>query len=537
MTNLDRRGTDVSDAPAIDTSASLFEALHTVVETYPDKDALVLGEARDTYRQLADKVDSLATGLSQMGIGPGVKVAIILPVCLENVYAFFALAKLGAPFVPISPQLRAYEVRHILGDSEAVAVITLASMMGHDYVAMIESIKPELPNLRQIIVYGGEGKGDTVALADLLSTEPAPLDGELPTGDDIVGIMYTSGTTGLPKGAMHTHKSMLTEIAIVNQMFTREDLAALLNSFPMFHHSGIAAPLMFLLSGGKLVLQPRFDPREALRLIEEERISFAVGAPVTAMLMLRLSAVDKRDLSSLRVFGMGGSLCPPELIRTLRERLNCVVFNGLGITEAGFVSTTRPDDPETAQASTVGRPAPGVEVKIVDDDRREVPVGESGEIACRSVMVMKGYYGHPEETAHVLDDAGWYYTGDVGSLDEDGYLSIFDRKKDMIIRGGENIYAAEIERYLATHPQIQMAAVIGVPGEVTGERVRAYVQLVEGAELTEKDVVNYCRGQIANYKLPEEIRFVKAFSLSALWKVQKYKLREEAIKERETAQS
>lgn len=521
----------------IETSATLYEALQNVIKQYPGRDALVLGEARDTYRQLGDKVDALAAGLAQLGIGKGDKVGLILPVCLENVYAFFALAKLGAPFVPISPQLRAFEVGHILGDSEAVAVITIRQMMGHDYVAMIEGVRSELDNLRHVIVYGDGATGEAIPLAELLATEVVPLDTEPVRPDDIVGLMYTSGTTGLPKGAMHTHGSVLTQIDIVLQMFEPEDLAALLNHFPMFHHSGIAAPLMFLLSGGKLVLAARFDPREALRLIEEERISFTVGAPVTAMLMLKMLDIDQRDLSSLRVFGMGGSLCPPELIRALRERLNCGVFNGLGITEAGFVSTTKPDDPEHVQTRTVGRPAPGVEVKIVDDERREVPVGQAGEIACRSPMVMEGYYGRPEETLEVLDEAGWYYSGDVGSLDGEGYLSIFDRKKDVIIRGGENIYPAEIERYLATHPKIQMAAVIGVPSEATGERVRAYILPVEGAELTETDVVNYCRGQIATYKLPEQVRFVKGFPLSALWKVQKYKLREGAIRELEGTSS
>lgn len=521
----------------IDTNATLYEALQNVIRQYPGKEALVLGEARDTYSQLGEKVDALAAGLSQLGIGKGEKVGLILPVCLENIYAFFALAKLGAPYVPMSPQLRAFEVRHILGDSEAVAVITVGQMMGHDYVAMIEGVRSELPNLRHVIVYGDGVKGGAIALAELLAAEPAPHSRELVGPDDLVGLMYTSGTTGLPKGAMHTHRAVLTQVAITLQIFQPEDLAAMLNHFPMFHHSGIAAPLMFLLSGGKLVLGQRFDPRQALRSIEEERISFVVGAPVTAMLMLKMADAEQRDLSSLRVFGMGGSLCPPELIRALKERLGCGVFNGLGITEAGFVSTTKPDDPEDVQARTVGRPAQGVEVKIVDDERHEVPVGQAGEIACRSPMLMEGYYKRPEETAAVLDEEGWYYTGDVGSLDEEGYLSIFDRKKDMIIRGGENIYPAEIENYLVTHPMIKMAAVIGVPSEVGGERVRAYILPVEGAELTEIEVVNYCRGQIATYKLPEEVRFVESFPLSALWKVQKYKLREEAIRELEEARS
>ena len=336
---------------------------------------------------------------------------------------------------------------------------------------------------------------------------------------------------------MHTHRSYLNQMAAVFEILRPEDLLALLNHFPMFHSSGIAAPLIFLLSGGKLVLAERFNPRDALRLIEEERISFAMGAPVTAMMMLKMADAESHDLSSLRVFGMGGSLCPPEIIRSLKDRMNCGVFNGLGITEAGFISTTRPDDPEDVQIRTVGRPARGVEVKIVDDQRQAVAGDQPGEIACRSPMMMTGYFNRPQETAEVLDADGWYYTGDVGSLDQGGYLRIFDRKKDMIVRGGENIYPAEIERFLTTHPKIKMAAVIGVPSKTGGERVRAYILPDEGAVLTPTEVVSYCRGQIATYKLPDEVRFVQEFPLSALWKVQKFKLREEALRELEPSRS
>jgi fatty-acyl-CoA synthase/long-chain acyl-CoA synthetase len=495
----------------------------------------VLGETRNTYRQLGEHVEALAAGISQLGISKDDKVALILPVCLENLYAFFALSKLGAPFVPISPQLRAFEVRHILSDSDAVAVITVGQMMGHDYALMIEGLETDLPELEHVIVYGEGGSEKSIPLAELLATEPATPGTELAGPDDTAGLMYTSGTTGLPKGAMHNHRSMLTQVTMVLDIFEPADLTAMLSHFPMFHHSGLAAPLIFLLSGGKLVQGERFHPTEALEMIEAERISFVVGAPITAQLMLKMADMQPRDLSSLRVFGMGGSLCPPELIRALKERWGCRVFNGLGITEAGFVSTTRPDDPEEAQCSTVGRPAHGVEVKIVDEERREVPTGQTGEIACRGPLLMDGYYKQPEATAQVLDEEGWYYTGDVGSLDEEGYLSILDRKKDVIVRGGENVYPAEIERYLVTHPRIKMAAVIGVPSEVVGEEVRAYVQPMEGAELTSAEVVDFCRGQIAAYKVPklEEVRFVDEFPLSALWKVQKYKLREEALKELE----
>lgn len=517
----------------VDANTTLYAALQSVIRRHPDRDALVFGEARNTYAELGRRVDALATGLSRLGIRKGDKVALILPVCFENLYAFFALAALGAPFVPISPQMRSFELRHLLNDSEAVAVITEGEIMGFSYVAMIQGLRAELPRLQHVIVRGrGAGKG-TTPLADLMASEPTSVRGDPVEPDDLAALLYTSGTTGLPKGAMHTHRSYLSQIAAVFEILRPQDLLALLNHFPMFHSSGIAAPLIFLLSGGKLVLAERFNPRDALRLIEQERVSFAMGAPVTAMLMLKAAAAEPRDLSSLRVFGMGGSLCPPELIRALRAQWSCGVFNGLGITEAGFISTTRPDDPEEVQAHTVGRPAHGVHVKIVDDQRRQVPTGQPGEIACRSPMMMRGYFKRPEETAEVLDAEGWYYTGDVGSLDADGYLRIFDRKKDVIVRGGENIYPAEIERFLATHPKIKTAAVIGIPSKAAGERVRAYVLPQEGAELAPVEVASYCRGQIATYKLPDEVRIVQAFPMSALWKVQKFRLREEALRELE----
>jgi fatty-acyl-CoA synthase len=525
----------VDETPRVDANTTLYAALQNVIRRCPDRDALVLGKARITYGELGRRVDALATGLSQLGIRKGNTVGLILPVCLESLYAFFALAKLGAPFVPISPQLRSFEVRHILNDSEAVAVITEGQSMGFSFISMIQTLRAELPQLQHVIVRGQGANGETASLADLVRFEPAHVNGEPVGPDDLVALLYTSGTTGLPKGVMHTHRSYLNQMAAVFEILRPQDLLALLNHFPMFHSSGIAAPLIFLLSGGKLVLAERFNPRDALRLIEEESVSFAMGAPVTAMLMLKTAAAEPHNLSSLHVFGMGGSLCPPEVIRSLRDQLNCGVFNGLGITEAGFISTTRPDDPEDVQVHTVGRPARGVEVKIVDDQRREVPVGQSGEIVCRSPMMMRGYYKRAQETADVLDAEGWYYTGDVGSLDQGGYLRIFDRKRDMIVRGGENIYPAEIERYLATHPKIKMAAVIGVPSRAGGERVRAYILPHEGVELTPVEVMNHCRGQIATYKLPDEVRIVQEFPLSALWKVQKFRLREEALRELDTA--
>jgi fatty-acyl-CoA synthase len=517
----------------VDANQTLYESLQSVVQELPDKEAIVLGETRLTYRQLGERVDGLAAGLSQLGVGKGDKVCLMLPTCVENLYAFFALAKLGAPFVPMSPQFRPFEAQHLLGDSEAVALITAAQLRNYDYLAMIEGIRPNLPNLRHVIAMGGTDDGKAVSLDGLLQTQPTATIGAAPEPDDLLALLYTSGTTGFPKGAMHTHRNLALMMDSILSVVEPSVWECMLNPFPMFHFAGVLIGIMPTLVGGKMVLMPAFNPQEALRLIAQERVTMFGGVPTMLLLMLRMPDFDQCDLSSIRMSGSGAAPVPPELVYALKERLGCSVLNGYGLTETGLISMTTEDDPLDAPAHTVGRPGPGVEVKITDDDRNELSVGEVGEIAARSATLLKGYYKRPEETAEAFDEDGWFYTGDIGKIDEDGYVRILDRKGDMLIRGGANVYPAEIENFLVTHPKIQMAAVIGVPSPVSGERVRAYILPMERAKLTETEVMDYCRGQIAGYKLPDEVRFVESFPLSALRKVQKFKLREEARKELE----
>ena len=515
----------------LDPNRTLYESLQDNVQEFPDRDAIVLGETRVTYRQLGERVDSLAAGLSQLGVQKGDKVCLLLPTCVENLYAFFALAKLGAPFVPMSPQSRRFEIQHIAGDSEAVAVITVAKLAHFDYLAMIEDVRPNLPNLQHVIAMGGTGDGKAVSLEELLQTQPTEAVGETPEPDDILNILYTSGTTGFPKGAVHTHRNFA--LMINNGAKAVGVNESTLNPFPMFHYGGVIIGLTSVLLGGKIVLLPAFDPREALRLIPQERVTTFAGVPTMLLLMLRMPDFNQYDLSSLRNCYSGAAPIAPELVYALKERIGCSIANGYGMTETGTISITTPDDPVEAPAHTVGRPAPDVEVKITDDDRNELPVGEEGEIAVRGTTLLKGYYKRPEATAEAFDEEGWFYTGDVGMIDEDGYVRILDRKTDMLIRAGVNIYPAEIENVMVSHPKIQMAAVIGVPNPVEGERVRAYVLPMEGAELTSLEVIEHCREQIAGYKVPDEVRFVESFPLSAARKVQKFKLREEAHKELE----
>ena len=517
----------------IDTNKTLYGALLDVLEQYPDKDAMVLGDTRLTFRQFVEKVDALAAGLTKLGIGKGDKVGLILPVCVENVVAFFAFSKIGAPFIPMNPQFRASEVKHILSDSEAVGVITLGEFMGFNYIDMIEGIRPDLPNLMHVIVYGEGAKGDAIPLTDLLVAEPEPYEGEPVRSEDALYLLYTSGTTGLPKGAMKSHGGELAALDGLTEYLTPEEMTSILNPFPLFHFAGLVLPLLALLTGSKVVMFPRFHPIEALRLVEEEQVTLVVAAPAMMKLMMDVIDIAQRDLSSVKVVAMGAAPVPPALLIAVRERLGCGVFNVYGMTEMGLLSITRPDYPLEIQTTTIGRPPSYVDLKIVDEERREVPIGQAGEIACITPMAMMGYYNNPEQTAKSYDDEGRFYTGDIGSYDEEGYLSIFDRKTDMIIRGGENIYPAEIEHYLVSHPKIQMAAVIGIPSEVSGETLRAYILLKEDEEMSEVEVLDYCRGKIAAYKIPQEVRFVESLPLTSLMKVQKYQLREEAMRELE----
>lgn len=519
--------------PTIETNSTLYEEFQKTVQQYPQKDAMVIGDSRNTFEQLGKKVDGLAAGLYELGIRKGDKVALILPVCAEALYAFFALYKIGAPVVPLNPQLRVYEVKHILGDSEAVALITLGEMMGHNYVQMIESILPDLPELKHVIVWGEGGNERTKSLTDLIKSEPAPVDMDPVQPDDMSNLIYTSGTTGLPKGAVHTNRSILKAVSYSLQGMDPETYESMLNPFPLFHFAGILVPLVVILTGGKLVLMDRFHPVDALKLVDQESIRQIAAAPQMVALMLRMKEAVQPDLSSLRQVGVGGGKSSPEFILAIQKEMHCSVINAYGVTETGIISITRGDEPVEILAHTVGRAPQGIKIKIVDENRQEVPVGSPGEIATQSDQIMQSYYNQPELTAEVFDEDGWYYTGDMGSIDQDGYVRILDRKKDMIVRGAENIYPAEIENYLNTHPKIQNSAVIGIPSEVSGEKVRAYVLPAEDEEITDVEVVEFCRGKIAAYKIPEEVRIVESLPLTGIMKVEKYKLREEALRELE----
>jgi acyl-CoA synthetase (AMP-forming)/AMP-acid ligase II len=372
-----------------------------------------------------------------------------------------------------------------------------------------------------------------------------------------MAVLYTSGTTGTPKGTMHSHRSLMAPVVAtlqVRALWKRPNLKTLgptlkalvryrekllraatgpqifLASTGWHTITGLEILFQALLMGDTLVLLPHFHPREMLRLVERERVTILVAVPTAFQMILGLPDLEQVDTSSLLVCGVGGAPCPPHLAKEIQRRFHCAIHVGFGTTElGGGVAVTSLADDERQRTETVGRPLPGMEAKIVDEQRRELGPGQVGELACRSESVMMGYYRAPEATAQVIDEEGWYYTGDLARMDENGYIHIVGRIKDMIIRGGKSIYPAEIEGYLTAHAKIREVAVVGVPDALEGESVWAFVLLEEGAEMTVREVLDHCRLELEPYRIPSQVRFLDAFPRSATGKPQKFKLRERAL--------
>ncbi|MCX7680520.1 MAG: acyl--CoA ligase [Anaerolineae bacterium] len=521
---------------------TMAEALRQVATSRPDQEALVCGEVRLTYDRLLGRVDSLARSFYQLGVRKGDQIAMLLPPGVEFVTTFFAAAALGAVVVPLDPHLRAHTLSGILRDAEPVALVTA--------IPVAEDVLRQSPALRHVIT----------DLAALEQNAVSPYTPEAVAPHDLLALLYTSGTTGAPKGTMHTHRSLIAPVVASIKLrelwLRRPSLKTLgqtakalaryrerllraagrpqtfLSTVGWHTITGLEVMLQALLMGDRLVVMPRFHPREALRLVEQERVTVLVAVPMAFQVMLGLPDFDRYDTSSLLICGTGAAPCPPHLAREIQRRFGCAVHIGFGATEtAGGIAATSIADSPTRQAETVGRPMPGMEIKIVDDERRELPPGQVGELACRGENIMLGYYRAPEATAAVMDEEGWYYTGDLAFVDEQGYLHIVGRKKDVIIRGGQNIYPAEIEAYLVAHPKIREAAVVGVPSEVGGESVWAFVLLEDGVEMTAQEVLDYCRAALEAYKIPSRVRFLREFPRSATGKPQKFKLRELALQE------
>lgn len=537
--------------------------LDETAERFADREALVYPELglRLTYRQFRERVREAAKGLLRLGIEKGEHIAVWAPNVPEWVILQFASATIGAVLVTVNTNYRTSELGYLLEQSDSVALFLTNGFKRSDYVAMLEELCPELaadaqppegvaggavrcrrlPKLRHVVLLDEPRRpgylhwSDVVALgADVSDAELEARAAQL-SPDDVINMQYTSGTTGFPKGVMLTHVNIVNNgrLVVAQMRLTHEDRLCI--PVPFFHCFGCVMGTLGCVSvGATMVPLITFDAQKVLEAVEKERCTALYGVPTMFIAELAHPDFDRYDLSSLRTGIMAGSPCPIEVMRQVVERMGCrEITIAYGQTESSPVITqTSVDDPLERRVTTVGRPLPHTEVKIVDPQTGQtLPPGVPGELCTRGYHVMKGYYKMPEQTAQAIDAEGWLHTGDIAVMDEEGYVNITGRLKDMIIRGGENIYPREIEEFLYTNPKILDVQVVGVPDLTYGEQVMAFIRLKPGETMTEDEVRAYCEGKIAHYKIPKYIKFVDEYPMTASGKVQKYKLREMAIRE------
>ncbi len=523
-------------------------------ESNPEIDALVVRHqnVRWSYQQLQERVNSLAAGLLALGIQTGDRVGIWGPNSAEWVMVQLATAKIGAIMVCINPAYRTYELEYALNKVECDTIITAEQFKSSDYLGMLQTLAPELadcepcalqsktlPHLKRVIRMGkGKSPGmlnfdDVCAMgAAEHHARLAELAAEL-RPDDAINIQFTSGTTGNPKGATLSHCNILNNGYLTGAAMDLSPQDRLCIPVPLYHCFGMVLSVLACVAHGATMVFPgeAFDPLDTLKAVEEERCTALHGVPTMFIMELDHPSFSQFDLSSLRTGIMAGAPCPVEVMRRLISEMHMDdILIAYGQTEVSPINNmTLPNDSLERRTETVGRAVPWVEIKVIDDAGRVVRVGEKGEICTRGYSVMQGYWNDPERTAETIDAGGWLHSGDLAVMDGDGYVQIVGRIKDMIIRGGENIYPREIEEFLYQHPAISEVQVFGVPDQKMGEEVCAWIQLNAGHELSADDVKDYCRDKITHFKIPRYIDFVDEYPMTVTGKIQKFVMRETMV--------
>jgi fatty-acyl-CoA synthase len=518
-------------------SDTIYEAFALAARSFPDRIALVSqpDAIRWTYRQLLAEVDKTACGLNGLGLRRGDRVGIWAASCTEWVLLQLACPKNGLVLVTVNPAYRATDLGYILGKSNIRAIFHHSRDARADYDAILaEARAGQTSALAFDIRIGADSWRAMVGNGS--DCPDTPVDPHA-----VANIQYTSGTTGHPKGVLLTHHNVVNNAWLTALGIRLTEHDRLCQTFPLYHCAGYASSsLAALISGATFVLPSRmFDAGATLQAIEAEGISLLYGVPSMFIAELEHPGIDRLDLTSLRAAIVGGAICPSALMRRMAERLGVAqIYNIYGQTEASPVITmSTSDDDFELRATTIGCPTPNSEVKIADPLTGEtVPIGQQGELCARGYLLMKGYDGDPEATGIAIDPDGWLHTGDLAVMRPDGYLSITGRAKDMIIRGGENIFPREMENLLHTHPRVADAHVFGIPDERLGEIVIAWVRLKPAETAQENEIQEFCRGKVAHFKVPQYIRFVNEFPLTASGKVQKFRMRQREIEMRGLAE-
>ncbi|NCG36203.1 MAG: AMP-binding protein [Actinobacteria bacterium] len=523
-----------TDTPLLE--ETIGDNLDATVARFPDREALVVPhqDIRQTWSEFSATVDAVAKGLMGTGVAKGDRVGMWSPNYAEWVYIQYATAKVGAIQVNINPAYRTTELEYALKQSGCRMLVTRSEYLMSAYREMVEEVQDRLPDLVDVVYFDTDdwaaliAAGNSVSDADL-AERAASLD-----TNDAINIQYTSGTTGFPKGATLSHRGILNDALLVGQScaYTEEDRVCI--PVPFYHCFGmVMGNLACSIYGAAMVIPcPTFDPAAVLDTVEAERCTSLYGVPTMFVAEIGHESLAAKDFSALRTGIMAGSPCPIEVMRKVIDQMNMSdVTIAYGMTETSPVSTqTSTTDSVEHRVTTVGRVLPHVESKLVDPDTGEtVERGGEGEYCTRGFHVMLGYWNDPDKTAEAIDADGWMHSGDLATMDEDGYVNIVGRIKDMIIRGGENVYPREIEEFLYTHPCVVDAQVIGVPDEKYGEEIMAWVQLAEGMDLADDELKDFCCGKIAHFKIPRYIHFVNDFPMTVTGKVRKVEMREKSI--------
>ena len=531
---------------------TIGQLLDEQTEKYPKREALVYADRdlRMTYEELNRQSRLVARSLMALGIEKGDHIAVWTTNVSEWVQLQFGTGKMGAPIVTVNTNYRASELEYLLKQSDSKTIVLIENYRDHSFINTLQELCPELehcepgnlqskrlPLLKNVILIG-ENKypgvlnwSDVLSVAEQVTEDQLDIRQETLHHDDVINIQYTSGTTGFPKGVMLTHFNLVNNAVNIAECMklTHEDRLCI--PVPFFHCFGcVIGTLAITTSGGTMVPVQEFSPEEVLRTVEKERCTALHGVPTMFISELNLPNFSLFNLSTLRTGVMAGSNCPIEVMKAVIEKMGMKdVTICYGQTETSPVITqTRADDPFNLKVETVGRALPSIEVKIVDPStNEEVAPNLQGELCTRGYHVMKGYYNNPEETSQAIDRDNWLHTGDLATKDEAGYVRVTGRLKDMIIRGGENLYPREIEEFLYTHPKIFDVQVAGVPDPVYGEEVAAWIILREGEQATAEEIRDFCRDKISKQKIPRHIFFISGYPMTASGKVQKFKLRED----------
>jgi len=541
--------------------STIAEYFLSIVERFPEREAVVSlpQQRRLTYAELGDSIDRLASGLVSLGFKRGDRVGIWSTNNIEWLLVQMATARIGVILVNINPAYRSRELEFALRQSKVQGLFVIPRFRSSDYIGMLLDLIPKMrdegpeikatafPDLKRVIVFDPVDSAGTEISApgfsrwqDLMDAGNKVSRDELQNlgrqldRDDVINIQYTSGTTGFPKAVMLSHHNILNNAWFAAQSMHFDEQDRLAVAVPFYHCFGMVLANLLCLSVGACIVIgcEHFDASQVLKAISTEKCSAIHGVPTMFIEMLEHGDFASFDLSCLRTGIMAGAPCPPELMTRVIEDMHCAeILIGYGETEASPLThlTTR-DDSFERRIETVGHNLPHQEVKIIDTDSlATVAIGEIGEICFRGYHIMRGYYGEAEKTAQAIDAAGWLYSGDLGTMDAQGYVRITGRRKEMIIRGGENIYPREIEDFLFTHPKIAEVAVFGVPDSRLGEQVAAWIQLHAGEEIAAAEIRAFCQGNIAHFKIPEYIRFVDEFPMTVTGKLQKFKMREAMV--------